>query len=258
MATSFAVSRDGTRIAYDITGTGPVVVLLHGGGQSRQVWHENGYVLRLRDDFTVITVDIRGHGESDRPSGVEAYAIDRIGDDILAVANAAQASRFAVWGYSLGGNIARYLPARSDRVAKIVIMGIGFGAAAPPPLKAYVLNLHSKWTPIIEAARAGTLTLDSLTAQDRATWQTGRIAFTVDLLGAMLGWPPVEPTDLRCPTLWIVGTANENAMPSVIEYRDQLGDTKVILQLAPGLTHAEELTKVDDVLPSMRKFTLPL
>jgi pimeloyl-ACP methyl ester carboxylesterase len=255
VTTSFAISKDGTRIAYEVAGTGPALVLLHGGGQSRRVWHENGYVTGLRDDFKVITVDIRGHGESDRPSGVDAYSIDRISDDIAAVADAAQVNQFVVWGYSFGGNIARYLPARSERVSKIVMMGVGFGAAAPPPFKDYALSLRAKWTPIIEAARAGNLSLDSLSAQDRAMWQTGSIPFTVDLLGAILSWPSVEPSDLRCPTLWLVGTANENAMSSVNEYRDRLRSTNVVLQLLPGFSHADELTKIEDVLGAMRRFT---
>jgi len=136
-----------------------------------------------------------------------------------------------------------------------VIIGVGFGAAAPPPFKDYALSLRAKWTPVIQAARADTLSLASLSAQDRAMWQAGSIPFTVHLLGAIVGWPPVEPGDLRCPTLWLVGTANENAMLSVNEYRDRLGGTRVVLQLVSGLTHADELTKVEDVLPSMRKFT---
>jgi pimeloyl-ACP methyl ester carboxylesterase len=254
MTTLFAVSRDGTRIAYEVAGSGPAVVLLHGGGQSRQAWHDNGYVTRLHTDFTVITVDIRGHGESDRPAGVEAYTIDRISDDIAAVADGAQVNHFAVFGYSFGGNIARYLPACLDRVAKAVIVGIGFGAAAPPPFKDYALSLRAKWTPVIQAARDGTLPLDSLSAQDRAIWQAGGIPVTIDLLGAIVQWPPVEPKDLRCPTLWLVGTANDNAMASVKEYGDRLEGTKVVLQLLPGLTHADELTKVEDVLPAIRKF----
>ena len=255
MTTSFAVSADGTRIAFDRTGTGPPLVLLHGGGQNRSVWHDYGYVTRLQGNFTVIAVDIRGHGESDKPSSADAYAIDRIGDDIVAVADAAHVDTFAVWGYSFGANIARYLPARSDRVTKVAIVGVGFGAAAPGPFRDYALNLRAKWSPVIDAAHAGTLDLDRLSVQDRAIWQAGSIPFTVALLSAIVEWPPVEPQELRRPTLWLVGTANENAMASVNEYRDRLPGTHVVLHLVPGLTHADELTKIDDVLPVMRSFT---
>jgi pimeloyl-ACP methyl ester carboxylesterase len=54
MNTRFANSPDGTRVAYDLCGTGPAIMLLHGGGSTRQEWHEGGYVRRLRDSFTVI------------------------------------------------------------------------------------------------------------------------------------------------------------------------------------------------------------
>jgi pimeloyl-ACP methyl ester carboxylesterase len=230
------------------------MVLLHGGGQNRRVWHDFGYVTRLCANFTVITIDIRGHGESDKPSGVEAYAIARISDDIVAVADGAHVTRFAVLGYSFGGNIARYLSAYSDQVVKIVIVGVGFGAAAPPQFKEYALSLRAKWTPIIQASTAGTLSLDSLAAQDRTIWEAGGIPVTIDLLGALVEWPPVEPKELRCPTLWLVGTENDHAMTSVNEYRDRLEGTKVVLQLVPGLTHADELTRVEDVLPAIRRF----
>ena len=36
-ATSLALSSDGVRVAYDVTGRGPMLLLLHGGGQSRHV-----------------------------------------------------------------------------------------------------------------------------------------------------------------------------------------------------------------------------
>src|SRR5687767_9146541 len=34
----FATAADGTRIVYDVTGTGPALVLVHGGGQTRESW----------------------------------------------------------------------------------------------------------------------------------------------------------------------------------------------------------------------------
>jgi pimeloyl-ACP methyl ester carboxylesterase len=256
---SFAVSSDGIRIAYEVTRTGPMVVLLHGGGQSRRVWHELGFVDRLRDSFTVVTMDIRGSGESDKPTNVEAYGIKHHQDDVLSVADTVGQERFSVWGYSYGGNIARYLPGRSDRVTKLVIMGIPFGAAdEPAPFRQFILGLQTKWTPVVEADRAGTLDAHALSTQDRAVWKTGTIPLTLASLGAILNWPRIEPDDLRCPTLWLVGTANEGAMPSVDKYRHRLTSTKVSLHLMPGLTHEGELKRIDDVLPPMREFTLGL
>jgi len=42
MNTLFATSPDGMRVAYDRSGTGPAIVLLHGGGSRRQEWHAAG------------------------------------------------------------------------------------------------------------------------------------------------------------------------------------------------------------------------
>ena len=61
--TRFTTSPDSIRIAYDVSGAGTPIMLLHGGGGSRKEWHETGYVTRLMEDFTVIAVDLRGHGE---------------------------------------------------------------------------------------------------------------------------------------------------------------------------------------------------
>jgi hypothetical protein len=109
---------------------------------------------------------------------------------------------------------------------------------------------------VIKAHRSGTLNLADLSEQDRARWQSGTIPLTIAQLSAIVDWPPVEPADLRCPTLWVVGSANENAMPSVSAYRDQLADTTVALHVLPGLTHEDELTRVDEVLPRTVAFTV--
>src|SRR5688572_27033120 len=127
--TQFVTSKDGTKIAYDVAGSGPVVILLHGGGQERKSWHRAGYVTRLAKEFTVVTLDMRGNGESDKPAPVAAYAWERMNEDILAVADAIKAPRFAIWGFSYGANVGRYLASQSDRVTSMVYIGIPFGPA---------------------------------------------------------------------------------------------------------------------------------
>jgi len=51
MNTHFVTSPNHIRIAHDVSGAGPAMMLLHGGGGSRQEWHAGGYVERLKDDF---------------------------------------------------------------------------------------------------------------------------------------------------------------------------------------------------------------
>jgi len=124
---------DGTRIAYDVTGSGRgrsrALMLLHGAGKTRRDWHKLGYVERLQDDFTVIPVDVRGTGDSDRLYDIADYGIEKICEDVYGVADACEVQRFAVWGFSFGGNIARYLGAWSDRVTAIAVIGVPFGPA---------------------------------------------------------------------------------------------------------------------------------
>ena len=167
--TRFAVSGDGTRLAYDITGSGPTLILLHGGGQTRRVWHDAGYVARLATEFRVVTMDLRGQGESDKPDTVDAYSIDRLTGDVLAVADAVGAPRFTLWGFSYGANVGRYAALRSDRVQAMVYIGIPFGPAAEGAFRQMILDLRSKWMPVIEADRQGRLEVSSLSEGDQAT-----------------------------------------------------------------------------------------
>jgi pimeloyl-ACP methyl ester carboxylesterase len=67
-------------------------------------------------------------------------------------------------------------------------------------------------------------------------------------------WPTNEPRDLRCPTLWLVGSNNPFAMASVDQYRAALTDSQVRVQIVEGLSHEQELSQIDRVLPVMRSF----
>lgn len=249
--TRFAVSAHDTRIAYDAEGSGPALVLLHGGGQDRTVWRKAGWMERLAGRFRTIATDIRGHGESDKPADRSGYAIDCHCADILAVADAEGARRFSLWGYSYGGNIGRYLAARSDRVERFAMIGVSFGPAAD---RAVIRQIEQRWQPVLDADRAGTLDPAQIPEPDRPIWLSGQVPVMLTWLGAMMDWPPVEPTDMRCPTLWLSGTANLMAMEAIGRYEGALRDTKVQVRVLDGLTHAGELERADQVLPPLLEF----
>lgn len=245
MGAQFAISRDGGRIAYETTGSGPSLVLLHGGGQNRRVWHDTGWTEYLANHFQVIAVDIRGHGESCKPHTRAEYGIERLCDDILAVADAAGVSRFHLWGYSYGGNIGRYLAARSRRVERFAMIGVQFGPAADEGFREMILQMQQRWRPVLEAAQAGTLDIGEIPERERDLWLSGQVPVMLAWLGALLEWPSVEPQDMQCATLWIAGTLNASAMRGVDHYREQLQQTRVHVVLVDGINHVEELEKMN-------------
>ena len=93
---------DGLTLVADAWGRpgDPVVLLAHGGGQTRHAWGGTARALARRDWYAV-SIDQRGHGESDwAPDG--NYSLEAFADDLRAIA-ATFNSPPAVVGASLGG-----------------------------------------------------------------------------------------------------------------------------------------------------------
>jgi pimeloyl-ACP methyl ester carboxylesterase len=253
MTTLFTTSPDGTRIAYDVTGSGPFLVLLHGAGKTRRDWHKAGYVKRLRDDFAVIAMDIRGSGESDRLFEASDYDIESVCQDVIAVADACGAAQFAVWGFSLGGNIARYLAAWSERVTAAIIIGVPFGPAVHEDFDRTITELVQKWEPLVAAYNQGTLSED-VPQKERKPIASGLIPVLLAFLQAMRSWPSIEPADVDCPTPLLAGTKNKLVTKCMEGNQEPLRSAGVQVEAVKGLTHNQEFTKVDRVFPVVSSF----
>ncbi|WP_425127070.1 alpha/beta fold hydrolase [Burkholderia diffusa] len=94
---------DGVRLAGDTWGhpDAPLVVLLHGGGQTRHAWGGTGALLGSAGYFSV-AYDARGHGDSDwSPEG--NYSQDAFVSDLRDVVDALGGRRPVLIGASLGG-----------------------------------------------------------------------------------------------------------------------------------------------------------
>lgn len=105
MSTTFVRSIDDVNLAVEETGPrdAPAVVFLHGFGQSRHSWRA---VLEgpLAEDHRLVAVDLRGHGDSDKPLAQESYTQDeRLGRDLDAVLEALDLRRPVLVGWSYGG-----------------------------------------------------------------------------------------------------------------------------------------------------------
>jgi pimeloyl-ACP methyl ester carboxylesterase len=96
---TFATAPDGVRIRiHHLGGTGPPLLCVHATGFHGRVWEP--FVPRLRETFSVVSLDQRGHGDSDKPA--DGYDWHRFGDDILAVVDELGLDRPAAVGHSAG------------------------------------------------------------------------------------------------------------------------------------------------------------
>jgi pimeloyl-ACP methyl ester carboxylesterase len=94
------VSDDDTEIAYERVGSGPPLVLLHGGSTTRRTW--DAIRPHLTDDFTLVVPDRRGRGDS---GDAEEYGLDREVADLRALVDAVDGDP-TVFGHSFGGLVA--------------------------------------------------------------------------------------------------------------------------------------------------------
>jgi pimeloyl-ACP methyl ester carboxylesterase len=79
------------------------VVLQYGQYFPLDIWYEHHYVRMMKDDCRLILVDARGHGDSDKPYDPEAYRIEVMASDIIAVLDELGIPKAHYMGYSSGG-----------------------------------------------------------------------------------------------------------------------------------------------------------
>src|SRR6266498_402501 len=112
---------DGVALEVTDAGSGPALVLVHGFGGAKEDFADHIEVLAER--YRVITLDHRGHGESDGPTELDAYSLDRMAADVLGVADALGIDGFRLLGHSMGGMVARRVVlAHPERVDALVLM----------------------------------------------------------------------------------------------------------------------------------------
>lgn len=127
-------SFDGTQIHYDMIGQGRAVVLLHGFMNTGEGWKKTPAYQSLVDaGYKVITLDLRGNGQSDKPHQLSAYQNDAEVKDIMALMEQLFIPSFDVVGYSRGAIVAARLVALDVRkqIEKAVLGGIGLDFSNP-------------------------------------------------------------------------------------------------------------------------------
>ncbi|MGR3874877.1 alpha/beta fold hydrolase [Streptomyces graminifolii] len=121
---------DGTSIYYERHGSGPAILFVHGSGGHHAAWWQQ--VAALREEFTIVTVDLRGFGKSD--SSMTEFDGQDFPGDVVAVLDQEDLTDVMLVGQSIGSVAAlRAGLLRPERVGSVVL-GHSLGGISHPEL----------------------------------------------------------------------------------------------------------------------------
>jgi pimeloyl-ACP methyl ester carboxylesterase len=250
------VNNHEVRIHYELDGTGPPLVLLHGFTPSLEIWYDLGWVQALRDAYQLILIDARGHGASDKPHTPDAYRMTHMVADVTAVLDHLGIDQAHVLGYSMGGGtcfgLATYAP---ERLRSLLIGGADGQEGdpdQPDPLAEHwlaalrahgIAGLEPDW----DAGFAGWMT-PALKARFLANDADAFIAYLScrERVGLTDGLASVT-----VPCLLFAGTEDDCHAGAQQAAARLPNATFVSL---PGLDHMQGWSRVDLVLPHIRRF----
>lgn len=255
----------GRAVGYRVTGSGPVVVLIHGMLNTSRHWR--AVAERLADRHTVIAPDLHGHGGSAGPIGDFSLGAHAAGiRDLLAGLGI---DRATIVGHSLGGGVAMQFfyqfPERVERLALVSSGGLGrdvswplrvaaapgveavLGAAASRPVLAGLRRIDS---PYAAAAHRALSSLNTPSARRGFLWTLRSV------IG--LGGQKVAANDRLYlldgfPTL-IVWGARDHTIPVHHGREAHAAAAGSRFELLPDARHFPHLEDPDGLARALRSF----
>jgi pimeloyl-ACP methyl ester carboxylesterase len=236
----------GGRLFYETAGSGPTVILLHGGFGDRRMWDDQ--VAEFARQYRVVRYDHRGFGRSDAPTGPYSAA-----DDLRQLLDHLGADRAHLVGNSLGGSVALDFallePGRVDKLVLVASAAEGFPFPTEDSLRVVAViqaaaeqgidQAVNLWLehPMLDVARESPelfARVRQMVMDNGSIWRMGHWP------SAGLNPPSAHRlAEIRTPTLMIIGERDTPAMRNVAR------------QTADGIAGARFVTIPGDHLPQM-------
>ena len=126
-------------IDHETRGSGPPLLMVPGFRRSRAVWLEP-LLAPLAEHFTLVLIDNRGTGHSDKPA--DSYSIEAFADDAAGLLDALGIAQAHVFGVSMGGMISQRIATRHPhKVSRLVIGCSHCGRSAAVPAAHGIMDL---------------------------------------------------------------------------------------------------------------------
>ena len=211
---------NGVTIHYEVEGTGPPVILHHGGTSNLESWRQAGVIDALSTNYQTIAIDARGHGLSEKLTTPARYSHQLMAEDVINLLDILDITSVHYYGYSLGGHVGMFLnqhyqhrmrslilaaaqPVSFSGVALEVVESIleGLSIAAKSGGAGYVAHMKRNGAEMLPFQEARYL------ATEQTTYQAQYAAVT-----SILNTPHDYSESLRnteLPTLILVGNKDE-------------------------------------------------
>lgn len=251
-------SSDEVTISWEKVGTGPPLLLVHPSLSDSTIWYDLRYVETLADSYTLLLLDCRGHGRSDKPSSQASYTLTRLVDDVIDLLDAGQIEQAHLMGYSLGGRVALGCGARfPDRFTSLII---GAGSFKAPSggfdRVSFPGGLETLATQGVEpflaewSRHAGF----ALPAAIESTFRSNAPEVMVPFLRQMdedLSMEACLPS-IDIPALLFAGEHDTHRLAEMKTAADRMPHAELVT--IPGGSHLSTLFQTDEILPHVTSF----
>lgn len=258
---------EGVKIHYTSIGKGPLIVLIHGFPDFWYTWRQQMIPLS-EAGFQVVAIDQRGYNRSDKPEGVDNYAMSLLVEDVSAVIRANGRKKAIIGGHDWGGAVAWTLAmSKPQLVEKLMILnlphprGLARELAENPEQQknsAYARNFQNKDAHL-------TLTAEALSGwvKDTKARQHYLKAFERSDFNAMLHYyrknyprPPYRKPEgpvakVDCPVLMIHGLEDKALLAGALNNTWEWLNKDLTLVTVPGAGHFVQQDAPDLVTRSM-------
>lgn len=223
-------------INYEITGEGQPLLFIHGLGSSIRDWEEQVPVFSKK--FKVITLDLRGHGQTDKPKG--PYSITMFADDIAELIKSLKVDPVHVVGISLGGAIGFHLALDYPDITKSLVV-VNTGASVPiKTLKAkqmYFLRIlivkmlgMKKMGEVLAKRLFIKPEQEELRQKLASRWAENDKKAYLSSLKTLKNWSVMERLhEIKCPTLVISSDEDYTPLSDKEEYTALIPNAKLVV-----------------------------
>ena len=239
---------NGIKIAFDVRGSGPPLVLIMGYRLSSGAW-PTSFIDGLTKGFTLILFDNRGTGLSDKPTF--GYELSNMAKDVCGLMDHLGIERANILGYSMGGAVAQELVCQfPERVSALVLCATLCGgprAIYAQPAVISIMHDLDGLDPVTVARRIWTVTyepkyletnVDKIEQQMRRELENRTPLHAADLqFQAFVDFESSQRlSEVRAPTMIMTGDRDVLIPPRNSEILAEL-IPGALLSVIPGCAH---------------------